>query len=71
MQNVCMKISKHLLLWAEEQTYWIASRSLALGFKLELCSSNEYCMVYWYMHIVCTKLLEKMSTRMADICDNC
>ncbi|ONK60207.1 uncharacterized protein A4U43_C08F15520 [Asparagus officinalis] len=61
--NLDMKVFKHLLFWAEEQTYWIASRFLMLGFELELYSANEYCMVYWYMYIVFMKLLEKMEMR--------
>lgn len=66
-----MKISKHLLLWAEEQTYWIALRFLTLGFELELYSSNEYCMVYWYMYVVYMKLLEQMQMRRAESSGSC
>ncbi|KAJ0984762.1 hypothetical protein J5N97_003118 [Dioscorea zingiberensis] len=65
-ENVCMKVSKHLLTWAEEQTYWIAARFLMLGFKLELYSPNEYCMVYWYMYIILMKLLEKIQLRLSS-----
>ncbi|KAK7832622.1 n-alpha-acetyltransferase 35 [Quercus suber] len=43
-ENVCVKIFQHILLWVEEQTYWIASRFLILGFELELYSPSEYCM---------------------------
>ncbi|KAF8393150.1 hypothetical protein HHK36_021391 [Tetracentron sinense] len=63
-ENVYMKLSKHLLIWAEEQTYWIASRFLMLGFELELYSPSEYCMVYWYMYIVLIKLAEKAQLKM-------
>ncbi|KAL8516668.1 hypothetical protein ACS0TY_015070 [Phlomoides rotata] len=45
-QNLCLKICKHILIWVEEQTYWIALRFLVLGFELELYSTSEYCMVY-------------------------
>ncbi|KAJ6831291.1 N-alpha-acetyltransferase 35, NatC auxiliary subunit [Iris pallida] len=69
-ENVGMKMSRHLLLWAEEQTYWVASRFLTLGFELELYSSNEYCMVYWYMYIVFMKRLDKMQMRIAENGDN-
>lgn len=64
-ENVCMKVSKHLLIWAEEQTLWIASRFLSLGFELELYSTNEYCMVYWYMYVIFLKHLEKMQMKIA------
>ncbi|XP_073013320.1 uncharacterized protein [Typha latifolia] len=63
-ESVCMKVSKHLLIWAQEQTYWIASRFLTLGFELELYSPSEYCMVYWYMYVVFMKLVEAMQMRM-------
>lgn len=65
-QNVCLKVSKHLLTWAEEQTYWIAARFLMLGFKLELYSPNEYCMVYWYLYIILMRLLDKMQVRLSN-----
>ncbi|XP_029117223.1 uncharacterized protein [Elaeis guineensis] len=54
----------------EEQTYWIASRFLTLGFELELYSPTDYCMVYWYMYVVFVKLLEKMQMRIAASSDN-
>ncbi|KZV30084.1 N-alpha-acetyltransferase 35, NatC auxiliary subunit-like [Dorcoceras hygrometricum] len=58
-QDVCLKICKHMLIWVEEQTYWIALRFLTLGFELELYSPNEYCMVYWYINVILIKLAEK------------
>jgi hypothetical protein len=60
-----MKIFQHILLWVEEQTYWIASRFLLLGFELELYSPSEYCMVYWYMYVVLIKLAEKTHLKVA------
>ncbi|XP_052181760.1 uncharacterized protein LOC127794578 isoform X3 [Diospyros lotus] len=57
--NFYTKICKHILPWVEEQTYWIASHFLTLGFELELYSPSEYCMVYWYIYIVLIKLAEK------------
>ncbi|CAK9136483.1 unnamed protein product [Ilex paraguariensis] len=63
-ENVCIKISKHILNWVEEQTYWIASRFLMLGFELELYSPCEYCMVYWYIYVVLIKLAEKTHLKM-------
>uniref|UniRef100_A0A1D1ZAE2 N-alpha-acetyltransferase 35, NatC auxiliary subunit n=1 Tax=Anthurium amnicola TaxID=1678845 RepID=A0A1D1ZAE2_9ARAE len=63
-ENLLAKVSKHLLVWVEEQTYWIASRFLMLGFELDLYSPGEYCMVYWYMYVVFIKLLEKMQLRL-------
>ncbi|KAI7735743.1 hypothetical protein M8C21_015400, partial [Ambrosia artemisiifolia] len=55
---------KHILIWIEEQTFWIAFRFLILGFELELYSPSEYCMVYWYIYIILIKLGEKMHQRM-------
>ncbi|KAL5985708.1 hypothetical protein ACLOJK_027695 [Asimina triloba] len=69
-QNACFKLLKQLLVWAEEQTYWIASRFLMSGFELELYSPSEYCMVYWYMYIVFIKLLEKAQVRIAGSFDS-
>ncbi|XP_058115623.1 uncharacterized protein LOC131258366 isoform X2 [Magnolia sinica] len=69
-ENVCMKLLKLLLIWAEEQTYWIASRFLTLGFELELYSPSEYCMVYWYMYVVLIKLLEKSQVKIAGSIDS-
>ncbi|WJZ98175.1 hypothetical protein VitviT2T_016720 [Vitis vinifera] len=63
-ENVCVKLSKHILIWVEEQTYWIASRFLMLGFELELYSPSEYCMVYWYIYVVLIKLAEKHHLKM-------
>lgn len=63
-ENLCMKIARHILNWVEEQTYWIASRFLMLGFELELYQPNEYCMVYWYMYVVFIKLAEKKHLKM-------
>ncbi|KAM0883840.1 hypothetical protein ACQ4PT_031369 [Festuca glaucescens] len=62
-ENICMRVSKQLLVWSQEQTYWIASRFLILGFELDLYSPSEYCMVYWYMHVAFIKLIEKMQLR--------
>lgn len=59
-ENVCMRLAKHILIWVEEQTYWIASRFLILGFELELYSPSEYCMVYWYLYVTLIKLAEKI-----------
>ncbi|KAK0570569.1 hypothetical protein LWI29_003304 [Acer saccharum] len=64
-ENICVKIFKHILNWVEEQTYWIASRYLMLGFELDLYSPNEYCMVYWYMYVVLIKLAEKTHLRIS------
>lgn len=63
-ENLCAKISKHILIWVEEQTYWVASRFLLLGFDLELYSPSEYCMVYWYMYVVFIRLAEKTHLKM-------
>ncbi|XP_042498881.1 N-alpha-acetyltransferase 35, NatC auxiliary subunit isoform X1 [Macadamia integrifolia] len=69
-ENVAMKLSKHLLIWAEEQMYWIALRFLILGFELELYSPSEYCMVYWYMYIVLIKLAEIAQLKMVTVSDS-
>ncbi|KAK4759936.1 hypothetical protein SAY87_023067 [Trapa incisa] len=63
-ENIYINSLKQILLWVEEQAYWIASRFLTLGFELELYSSNEYGMVYWYIYVVSVKLAEKMHHRM-------
>ncbi|KAK9149586.1 hypothetical protein Scep_008343 [Stephania cephalantha] len=68
-ENVCMKLSKHLLIWAEEQTYWIAYRFLTLGFDLELYSPSEYCMVYWFIYCILVKLSEKAQLKMVASTD--
>ncbi|KAL6911654.1 hypothetical protein ACP4OV_000459 [Aristida adscensionis] len=62
-ENMCMRVSKQLLNWTQEHAYWVASRFLILGFELDLYSLGEYCMVYWYMYVVFTKLIEKMQLR--------
>lgn len=64
-ETIYMKLSKHLLTWTEEQTYWIAYRFLTLGFELELYSPSEYCMVYWFIYVVLIKLSEKVQQKMA------
>ncbi|XP_044472153.1 N-alpha-acetyltransferase 35, NatC auxiliary subunit isoform X2 [Mangifera indica] len=64
-ENIRFKIFRHILCWVEEQTYWIASRFLMLGFELDLYSPSEYCMVYWYMYAVLIKLAEKTHLRLA------
>lgn len=64
-ENTCMKIFQHILLWVEEQTFWIAFRFLILGFELELYSTGEYCFVYWYLYAVLIKLAEKTHLMMA------
>lgn len=68
-EDMSLKLSKLLLVWAEEQTYWIASRFLMLGFDLELYCPSEYCMVYWYMYVVWIKLLEKSQLRITESID--
>lgn len=69
-ENLYLKLSKHLLVWADEMTYWIASRFLLLGFQLELYSPKEYCMVYWYLYVIFVNLLEKMQLRITYSVDN-
>lgn len=69
-EHLYMKLSKHLLVWAEEKTYWIASRFLLLGFPLELYSPKEYCMVYWYIYVIFVNLLEKTQLRITNSIDN-
>ncbi|KAJ0749668.1 hypothetical protein HanLR1_Chr05g0172691 [Helianthus annuus] len=63
-ENLLLKMYKHILIWIEEQTFWIAFRFLILGFELELYSPSEYCMVYWYIYVILIKLGEKMHQRM-------
>ncbi|KAG9138107.1 hypothetical protein Leryth_001353 [Lithospermum erythrorhizon] len=63
-ENLCSKICIHILNWIEELTYWIGSRFLMLGFDLELYSSSEYCMVYWYIYVILIKLAEKTHLKM-------
>ncbi|KAG8072796.1 hypothetical protein GUJ93_ZPchr0006g46170 [Zizania palustris] len=62
-ENMCMRVSKQLLIWTHEHTYWVAYRFLILGFELNLYSPSEYCMVYWYMYVVLMKLIEQMQLR--------
>ncbi|XP_062221658.1 uncharacterized protein LOC133920994 isoform X2 [Phragmites australis] len=69
-ENMCMRVSKQLLIWTQEHTYWVASRFLILGFELDLYSPSEYCMVYWYMYVVFTKLIEKMQLRVLSSSQN-
>ncbi|KAL6591444.1 hypothetical protein ACP70R_049947 [Stipagrostis hirtigluma subsp. patula] len=69
-ENMCMRVSKQLLVWNQEHTYWVASRFLILGFELDLYSPGEYCMVYWYMYVVFTKLIEKMQLRVLASSEN-
>ncbi|KAF7838800.1 N-alpha-acetyltransferase 35, NatC auxiliary subunit [Senna tora] len=57
------KIFQQILMWVEEQTYWIASRFLILGFELELYSVHDYYMVYWYIYAILIKLAEKTHLR--------
>ncbi|CAN1290157.1 N-alpha-acetyltransferase 35, NatC auxiliary subunit homolog [Linum perenne] len=64
-EKITEKIIKHILIWVEEQTYWIAYRFLILGFELELYSPCEYFMVYWYLYAVLVKLAEKTHFRIA------
>jgi hypothetical protein len=64
LQNASAGILKHILIWVEEQTYWIAHRFLVLGFELELYSPSEYCMVYWYLYVVLIRLAEKTHLKM-------
>ncbi|MED6205139.1 hypothetical protein PIB30_015261 [Stylosanthes scabra] len=64
-KHTSITIFQHILPWVEEQTYWIAYRFLILGFELELYSVHDYCMVYWYIYAVLTKLAEKKHIRMA------
>ncbi|CAN0918596.1 N-alpha-acetyltransferase 35, NatC auxiliary subunit [Linum grandiflorum] len=64
-ENITKKIIKHILIWVEEQTYWIACRFLMLGFELELYSPCEYFMVYWYLYAVLVKLAEKTHFKIA------
>ncbi|GAB2300291.1 hypothetical protein Dimus_034327 [Dionaea muscipula] len=62
-ENLSMKLAKHILVWVDEQAYWIASRFLLMGFELDLYSPTEYCMVYWYIYVVLIKLAEKTHLR--------
>ncbi|KAL5547764.1 hypothetical protein UlMin_002995 [Ulmus minor] len=64
-ENAFVKIFQHILIWVEEQTYWIASRFLIMGFELELYSPSEYCMVYWYLDLLLIKLAEKTHLKLS------
>ncbi|EEF30428.1 N-alpha-acetyltransferase 35, NatC auxiliary subunit [Ricinus communis] len=64
-ESVSLTIFKHILIWLEEQTYWIAHRFLMLGFELDLYSPGEYCMVYWYLYVILIKLAEKTHLKMS------
>jgi N-alpha-acetyltransferase 35, NatC auxiliary subunit len=68
---MCMRVSKQLLIWTQEHAYSVASRFLILGFELDLYSPTEYCMVYWYMYVVFTKLTEKVQLRVLANSENC
>ncbi|PSS36117.1 N-alpha-acetyltransferase 35, NatC auxiliary subunit like [Actinidia chinensis var. chinensis] len=48
--KLCAKISKHILIWVKDQTYWIASRFLILGFELELYSPNASSSIITFDH---------------------
>ncbi|TVU27867.1 hypothetical protein EJB05_19368, partial [Eragrostis curvula] len=69
-ENICIRVSKQLIIWTQEHAYWVASRFLILGFELDLYSPGEYCMVYWYMYVVFTKLIEKIQLRVLAISEN-
>ncbi|KAL3532292.1 hypothetical protein ACH5RR_005813 [Cinchona calisaya] len=69
-ENVAVKICNQILIWVEEQTYWIATRFLTLGFELELYSPSDYCMVYWYIYVILIKLAEKTHVKMMRSNDN-
>ncbi|XP_071908652.1 uncharacterized protein [Coffea arabica] len=63
-EDVGMNICSYILIWVEEQTYWIATRFLTLGFELELYSPCDYCMVYWYIYVILIKLAERTHIKM-------
>ncbi|KAK9697967.1 hypothetical protein RND81_08G073700 [Saponaria officinalis] len=69
-ENSSIKLARHILIWVEEQTYWIALRFLLLGFDLDLYSSNEYCMVYWYIYVILVKLAEKIHVKQLAVADS-
>ncbi|XP_010495945.1 PREDICTED: N-alpha-acetyltransferase 35, NatC auxiliary subunit-like [Camelina sativa] len=56
-------ILNHIYGWLDEQINWVAIRFLMLGFDLDLYSSSDYCMVYWYMYIILWKLAERARFR--------
>ncbi|XP_050212804.1 uncharacterized protein LOC126664455 [Mercurialis annua] len=64
-ESISVAIIKNMLVWLEEQTYWIAHRFLTLGFELDLYSPSEYCMVYWYFYIILIKLAEKTHLKLS------
>ncbi|GAB2210599.1 hypothetical protein Droror1_Dr00015867 [Drosera rotundifolia] len=63
-ENIPTKLAKHILIWVEEQVYWIALRFLLLGFELDLYSHTDFCMVYWYIYVVSVKLVENTHLRL-------
>ncbi|GAB2225568.1 hypothetical protein Droror1_Dr00006365 [Drosera rotundifolia] len=63
-ENIPTKLAKHILIWVEEQVYWIALRFLFLGFELDLYSHTDFCMVYWYIYVVSVKLVENTHLRL-------
>lgn len=69
-EDVGMNICSYILIWVEEQTYWIATRFLTLGFELELYSPSDYCMVYWYMYVILIKLAERTHIKMMKSNEN-
>ncbi|OAY47022.1 N-alpha-acetyltransferase 35, NatC auxiliary subunit isoform X2 [Manihot esculenta] len=64
-ESASVRIFKQILVWIEEQTYWIAHRFLILGFELDLYAPGEYCMVYWYLYVILIKLSEKTQIKMS------
>ncbi|KAF2318102.1 hypothetical protein GH714_041448 [Hevea brasiliensis] len=64
-ESISVRIFKQILVWVEEQTYWIAHRFLMLGFELDLYAPGEYCMVYWYLYVILIKLAEKTHLKMS------
>ncbi|XP_065849423.1 uncharacterized protein [Euphorbia lathyris] len=66
-ESLSVRIFKQVLVWVEEQTYWIAHRFLILGFELDLYSPGEYCMVYWYLYVILIRLAEKTHLKMSTI----
>lgn len=66
-ESISVRIFKQVLVWLEEQTYWIAHRFLILGFELDLYSPGEYCMVYWYLYVILIRLAEKTHLKMSTI----
>ncbi|KAH8968898.1 hypothetical protein BDL97_02G006600 [Sphagnum fallax] len=51
-----------IMAWAAEQTCWIVTHFLMLGFQLDLYAPSEYCMLYWYLdHAFLTLLHYKLA----------